>query len=120
VTWLQYLLGLPAQFPDAWAVIVGLALSWAPGLLLEQFLPKAMTPEKIKRLTLAVSVLSAFIVTTVVWRSQDKADSRSLVGVVSFFSAMCAPKVHVVAAKILDKYVPFISSVFTWDKPQGP
>jgi hypothetical protein len=116
---INYVLDLIKQYPDSFSVIAGAALSWAPGLLLEQFLPGAMPAIIKKRLTLGITVISAFTVTTVIWHSIDTGDSKSVVGVVSFFAAMCAPYVHIFAAKVLDKYIPWISSVFTWNKAGG-
>lgn len=118
MSWITYLLGLVNTYPDAFSVVIAALLSWAPGLILEQFLPAALAPVTVKRLTLSVTVLSAFTLSTLLWHWLDPDDSESMVGVVSFFAALCAPYVHIFLARALDKYVPFVSSVFA-KKPPG-
>lgn len=120
-TWVTEVLAYGKQYPELAAIAIGMLLSWAPGLILEQwFLPLAWDERHTKQVSLTVTVISALIVSAVVWHALDATDSRSLVIVVSFFAAIGAPFVHIWIAGWLDKHVSWFNSVFTRRNPQEP
>lgn len=113
MSWIIRIQALITQYPDATALALGALFSWAPGLVLETwFLPEAWPARKTKQVTLSITVAIAFIISTVLWHLLDPADKNSIIGLVSFISALSAPIVHIVAAKIITHYVPYVDSVF--------
>ena len=119
MTFLNYLLGLSHQYPELVALGLGSLLSWAPGLVLETwFLPESWPDRKMKQVTLGVTMLVAFTASHVLWRVLDPADTASTVNLISLIAALSAPMVHVMVAKILTHYFPYLDSVFQF-KPKN-
>lgn len=117
-TWVNEVLAYGKQYPELAAIAIGMLLSWAPGVILEQwFLPLTWDCRRKKQVTLSVTVFSALIVSAVVWHAFDATDSKTLVFIVSFFAAIGAPFVHIWIAGWLDKHVSWFNSVFTRNKP---
>lgn len=117
---IDYWIKLVTAYPDAMSVLIGCALSWMPGLVLETwFLPEEWPARKMKQVTLSVTIVIAFVVSTVLWHSLDVADSKTVVGIISFAAALGAPFVHMFAAAVLTHFFPYLDSVFKFKPRTG-
>lgn len=122
MTWLAALEAWGLKYPELTAMLAGSALSWAPGLVLETwFLPLTWTDRKVKQVTLGVTVAVAAGVSALLWHWFDPADKAGVVWLVSGAAALSAPAIHVVVAKILTHFFPYLDSVFQAPptKPKG-
>lgn len=99
-----------AQYPAMSAILVSDLLSWAPGVVWDNwFAPAGWGPRKVKQISLTITFFVATTVSAVCWHSWAPKDGEVLVVVMSFAFAFSAPLVHLVAGSVLDKYIPWVN-----------
>lgn len=108
--WIDYALKLAEAYPSVSSIVVAMSLSWAPGVIWDQwFAPQNWPARKVKQYSLTLTFIMAAVVGSVCWRSLVPTDGRAMVYVVSGASAFIAPFAHMLLGSVLDHYVPWIN-----------
>jgi hypothetical protein len=110
---LTWLANFSQRYPDLLAIFIGTVCAWAVGILVETYLiPLTWPVRQQKGFTVLATIITAAVMSSLVWGVLDSADSLRMRIVICIALAPLSPFSYVIVGRILTKRFPGIGSVW--------